>query len=390
MKKKIIVVNTHCIQYYTPLYKKINSNPDIELELFLCSDYGIKSYFDVEFSRDVQWDSQLLDGLSWKVFRNVTLFKNVFKPFWGMLNPSLIWSLRNQPKGTIVWVDSWSQLTLIMAVVFSKLFGHKVYFRCETPLNQELKKNKFKRIFKNALLKLFFQFVDKFLYIGSENKKFYTSLGIKDYNLIFCPYCVDNDYFKSLDATLTFDDENNHELEIISSEFFHTFLFVGKFTHKKRIMFLLDVFKNLNNNKFRLLLIGSGELINEMKSFISTNNLKNISILGFKNQSELHKYYRIANTLILPSGMGETWGLVVNEAMNFNCSLVVSDIIGSSFDLVDEGINGFKFKLDNKFDLIDKIRRVIDLNENEVHRANKDLLRVYNYDIAVENIISSL
>jgi hypothetical protein len=76
--------------------------------------------------------------------------------------------------------------------------------------------------------------------------------------------------------------------------------------------------------------------------------------------------------------------------MNFNCSLVVSDIIGSSFDLVDEGINGFKFKLDNKFDLIDKIRRVIDLNENEVHRANKDLLRVYNYDIAVENIISSL
>lgn len=390
MKKKIIIVNTHCIQYYTPLYKKIVSNPDVELELFLCSDHGIKTYFDVEFSRDVQWDSHLLDGLSWKVFRNITFFKNVFKPFFGMINPSLIWNLRKQPKGTIVWVDSWSQITLILSVVFSKILGHKVYFRCETPLNQELKKNKFKQIFKNALLKIFFQFIDKFLYIGSENKKFYTSLGVKDCNLIFCPYSVDNDYFKTVEATTIIEDIDNNELETFSSNLWHTFLFVGKFTYKKRVMFLLDVFKNLDDEKFRLFLIGSGELIDEMKLFISTHNLKNIRILGFKNQSELHKYYRSSNTLLLPSGTGETWGLVVNEAMNFNCSLVVSDIVGSSFDLVDDGVNGFKFKLDDKFDFINKIRLVCNLNENKVQRANEDLLRIYNYDVAVKNIIASL
>ena len=41
------------------------------------------------------------------------------------------------------------------------------------------------------------------------------------------------------------------------------------------------------------------------------------------------------------SGPGETWGLSVNEAMNFGLPIIVSNTCGCSSDLVQNEINGF-------------------------------------------------
>ncbi len=62
---------------------------------------------------------------------------------------------------------------------------------------------------------------------------------------------------------------------------------------------------------------------------------------GFLNQSELPAAYIAADLLVLPSGWHETWGLVVNEAMNFGLPIVVSDRVGCAADLVRPGWNGF-------------------------------------------------
>ena len=40
-------------------------------------------------------------------------------------------------------------------------------------------------------------------------------------------------------------------------------------------------------------------------------------------------------------GWDETWGLVVNEALNFALPVIVSDKVGSAEDLVRSGWNGF-------------------------------------------------
>ena len=46
---------------------------------------------------------------------------------------------------------------------------------------------------------------------------------------------------------------------------------------------------------------------------------------------------------MLPSATYETWGLVVNEAMNFGLPVVVSDRVGCGKDLVRDGWNGYTF-----------------------------------------------
>ncbi len=50
--------------------------------------------------------------------------------------------------------------------------------------------------------------------------------------------------------------------------------------------------------------------------------------------------YVAADCLVLPSDAGETWGLVVNEAMCCGLPAIVGDQVGCGPDLVEEGVTG--------------------------------------------------
>ena len=55
---------------------------------------------------------------------------------------------------------------------------------------------------------------------------------------------------------------------------------------------------------------------------------------GFQNQTQLSRFYHAADVFVLPSRVGETWGLVVNEALHHGLPCVVSDRVGCAPDLV--------------------------------------------------------
>ena len=59
-----------------------------------------------------------------------------------------------------------------------------------------------------------------------------------------------------------------------------------------------------------------------------------IRFTGFLNQSQITEAYVASDALVLPSDGGETWGLVVNEAMACGRPCIVSDRVGCGPDLV--------------------------------------------------------
>ena len=61
--------------------------------------------------------------------------------------------------------------------------------------------------------------------------------------------------------------------------------------------------------------------------------------------------------MVLPSAYQETWGLVVNEAMNFGCPVIVSDRVGCAPDLV-AGKCGLVFPHDRPEALVAALRRM--------------------------------
>jgi glycosyltransferase involved in cell wall biosynthesis len=57
------------------------------------------------------------------------------------------------------------------------------------------------------------------------------------------------------------------------------------------------------------------------------------SFAGFLNQREISQAYVAADCLVLPSDYGETWGLVVNEALASGLPCLVSEACGCAEDL---------------------------------------------------------
>jgi glycosyltransferase involved in cell wall biosynthesis len=377
LKKNIIILNSHPIQYFAPLYKELAKEKDIDLTVYYCSDHSLKGNLDKQFGTVVSWDIPLLDGYKYKFLKNYALKPSIYT-FWGLFNFGIIRELAKAPKGLVI-VFGWSYLINIITVVVAKLYGHKAVLRGEAPLHFENKKaNTWKFRLRKLFLNQYFKKIDYFLYIGQQNKAFYKHYNIPDEMLKFSPYCVDNYRFQQ-ESRLYKENlvklKNELNIPVDKIVVFSS----GKFIEKKRPMDLLRAIKKVNKENVILVLMGDGELRPMMEDYIEKNNLKNVVLTGFINQSQISKYYAIADIYVMPSGIGETWGLSTNEAMNFGLPVILSDEVGCGADLIIEGKNGFTFPVGNTDALANMINHFIEDNTLRIKAGEESLRIIENY-----------
>jgi glycosyltransferase involved in cell wall biosynthesis len=115
-------------------------------------------------------------------------------------------------------------------------------------------------------------------------------------------------------------------------------LFAGKLEKKKNPLFIIEAAKTFQEIHF--IIIGNGAL--EKEVIKQAQNIGNLSLLPFQNQTLMPVAYRLADIFILPSqGPGETWGLALNEAMACGRIVVASNKCGGAVDLIENGVNGY-------------------------------------------------
>ena len=389
MSKQLIFLNSHPIQYFAPLYRQIHAGDRISLTVIYCSDESIRGKIDKGFGKEVKWDIPLLDGYESVFLKNRSWKPSIHKGFWGIFNPGIIHTLYKKPKCVVI-VHGWAYATNIMAIVFGKFFGHQVCLRSETPYNQELQKNKTITFVKHLYLRFLFLFIDRFLYIGKQNQLFYRSLGVKEKNLVFVPYSVDNKRFREIYAS-TGKSEAAKMTGIPEGK--KVIMYSGKYISKKRPLDLLKAFRQIAGKTDALLvMVGEGECRPAMEAFIREGDLEGKVILtGFINQSLIPMYYRAADIFVMCSGLGETWGLSVNEAMNFGLPVIVSDTCGSAYDLVDNGRNGAVFETGNIDQLAALLSEYLEKNDAElikISNASFHKIDLYSYDQVIQAIES--
>ena len=388
--KKILYILSHPIQYQSPLLKKLAEQEDINLKVFYLANHTIGG-LDKQFGVNIKWDTPLLDGYEYEFIKNHAPKPDVTSNFFGLINLNIISKIKKE-NADVVIVHGWAYLSNWIIFLFSFLFKSRIWIRGESPLNQELKKSKKTLFIKNIVFKHFlFKIIDKFLYIGKQNKDFYTYYGVDEKDLIFAPYAVNNDYFESeykkyKDKTPELKKEfniPNNNIVLISS---------GKYIEKKRPLDILEAFKRQQNDNISLILVGEGHLREQMEEKIKNENIRNVTLTGFVNQSQISKYYCVADTFILASTLGETWGLVVNEAMNFGLPIIVSDTPGSAYDLIIPNKNGFIFKTGDINELAKNIKYICENKEfrNSAKKYSLKRIKEYSYDIMIKNIIEEL
>ena len=362
MKKKVAFFLSHPIQYFSPLFRQLSLNPDIDLMVYYFSDETLKKYTDKQFNVEVEWDTDLIGGYSYKVIYNNSPLKTIYQHPFGLINFGVIKELKENRYDYII-VHGWSFISQWIVFITAIISGIPIILRGEMPLNQEVGKSRFKLFCKKILLKPLFKRVHSFLCIGSQNKEFFRSYGVDDARLYFAPYAVDNSFFGS-----RYQEIKQQKYELKSKfkldKFNKVVLFVGKLIDKKRPLDLVKAFHNLDNLDDCLVFVGDGVLRREIEDFIERKNIKNIFITGFINQTELPELYTLGDLFVLPSGVGETWGLVVNEAMNYELPVLVSSTVGCSFDLIRN--NGVTFDEGNLDDLSAKLRMLLSDSELKI------------------------
>lgn len=134
-------------------------------------------------------------------------------------------------------------------------------------------------------------------------------------------------------------------------------LYVGRIEPIKGLMSVVHALDILKENKsplfgrLKLVVIGGGD---KERDFPQNPEAKRVQravrekgldhkvvFLGSKSQSELKKYYSMADALVVPS-LYESFGLVVLEALACGTPVLVSQI-GKMRTIVKEGQNGFCF-----------------------------------------------
>lgn len=146
------------------------------------------------------------------------------------------------------------------------------------------------------------------------------------------------------------------------------FLFVGRLIWQKNISWLIERFKN--HPELTLTIIGFGEEETKLRQQATTEN---IHFLGAVENKLLSSYYQEADVFILPS-ISETWGLVVEEALNNGTPVMLSHMVGAADDLVIELGTGVVFQSADEDDFEHQLSVITDTEKYNVMRQRISMI----------------
>ncbi|GAC1310858.1 MAG: glycosyltransferase family 4 protein [Mucilaginibacter sp.] len=174
--------------------------------------------------------------------------------------------------------------------------------------------------------------------------------------------CIDNDFFK-------YHGERSFNYGKIIS--------VCRLVPKKNMENLLKVWQFIeeNNEYYKLIIIGDGPLLNDLKNLAKALKLCRVEFLGAVPNDQLPTYLHQADAFISTS-LAESWGLMVNEAMAAGLPVLLSGKINAAATLLTEGVNGYEFDAGNLQEIQKKVMAFIDLSEQEKKGMSDNSLRI--------------
>lgn len=388
---RLLIVNSHPIQYFAPLYRELAADEQFDVEVLYCSRHGLAGEIDQQFGQSVRWDVPLLDGYAHRFLSNQSPNPSIYS-FWGLLNLSVVKAIWQAPRG-VVMVYGWAYAVCWLAIVAAKLMGHQVCMRAESPLRFETSKSPFRQQLRRLLLGHgLLRLVDYALYIGEQNRAFYRHMGVAEQKLIFCPYAVDNARFQRAAAErLPHRAELRRRLGIAQTQ--KVLLYCGKYIPKKRPLDLLKAVAILQRTDVAAVLVGDGPLRPALEAFCREQQLPNVYLTGFVNQSEIVGYYALADVFVLCSDEAETWGLVTNEALNVGLPVVLSQAVGCADDLVKPGRNGYQYPCGNVPALAEALRTLLDSSAADwaaFRASSRSIIDQYSYAQTIQNLQRAL
>lgn len=284
-------------------------------------------------------------------------------------NPK-VWSLLNNLNPDVLIITAFKP-TMLYGVLWCILKNRKYIVYNDGTLESE----KDFSFIQKSLRKLVFKKASSFAAPGKGTVDLYKSYEVDSSKIFISHLCVDNKRFSNPPIT-----ERNYDA-----------LFCGQIINRKMPGFFVDVIKEVNKRlpEVKILIVGDGDKRIEMLQRLDDLELT-YSFKGFVDQNELPECYSMTKIFLFPT-LNDPWGIVVNEACASGMPIITCPVAGVSYDLVQDGENGFILEPEIK-SWADRI--VMLLTDNALLRkmSNKSLTIVqkYNHEAAAKGLIDAI
>jgi glycosyltransferase involved in cell wall biosynthesis len=189
-----------------------------------------------------------------------------------------------------------------------------------------------------ALVKRFFRnFFDAFVVYSSFSKSALLKLGQPTEKIFVATNVGDVRHWLKLSGEMPESRTEARAALGLPQKF--TVLYTGTLDEVKRPEVMLELAATCDPAKFNFVLLGSGGMLEGLRSNAVEQQLANVFLPG-RVVNELALYYRAADVLLIP-GRG---GIVISEAMAFGLPVIVHEADGTEFDLVQNGLTGVRLR----------------------------------------------
>lgn len=207
--------------------------------------------------------------------------------------------------------------------------------------------------------------IDYFSYYGVERRKISKQFFSSTYRKNF------------IDVFPDYEEKQSNRIRCGIKEKY-VILSVGRHIPCKGFDILALVAERLGDN-YGIYIIG-GQPNDSLVRFCNEHFINNIHFLPFMNSHKLKSYYLMSDIFVLMT-RGDTWGLVINEAMECALPVITTDRCVAGVELIKNGINGFVIDVDDVDTLEDRIKYLANNPDIAQKIGENNVLKIKDYTL---------
>ena len=192
------------------------------------------------------------------------------------------------------------------------------------------------------LTRWIYRHADAIVVYGEHVKRYLMSLNTTNEKIFVAAHAVDNSQYNrkigEAEIAALRDRLGLGDHKIV--------LYLGRLEDEKGVEYLINAFALVKADNVVLLIVGDGSVKKRLVGLAQELGIAaKTRFAGYASPEEAINYYALADVLVLPSVTTprgkETWGLVVNEAMNQGLPVIATEAVGAAAGgLVQAGVNG--------------------------------------------------